>query len=388
MIKALFVVVGILITCSLSSTAVAKTRVAVSKFDNKAGSGRCYLGFFGSNLGSGFTDQIITSLVNTGKYEIVERDNLKKMYNEEHKLVNADHSTLPQGNKFKAAHYSITGAVTSFELCNSKVGGNVDVGGLLGMKNSGLKVGGSKASAKVVIDLRVVDVESGTVVTSLRSEGSSSAADIDLKGNVKGAGFGTNAFYSSPIGEATREAIDDAVKKLVTSLPEKSDGNNVAENSQVRAVDQRKPSAQNMNSTSGSSGVEPSETTSNLICPASSIYMDSSYGYCKVIQMSKTGQRAQTILMANGKETLLDTTKILEINPIQTSPQIGQLVFMACKSIQSPMSCPQKLITSCKVIDSVADKVAVVCNRREYTVSQDYLFSGKPFSSKRVPASK
>ena len=119
-----------------SHVAYGKTRIAVSAFEDKSGSqSSCNKGFFreflGDKLGTGFKDQLITELAKTGRFQIVERDNLRKMYTEEHELINADHSTKPKKNKFKAAEYSIVGAITSFELCQSNVGGDLDVGSLL-----------------------------------------------------------------------------------------------------------------------------------------------------------------------------------------------------------------------------------------------------------------
>lgn len=201
----------------------AKTRLAVSTFEDKSGSqSSCNKGILreimGDKLGRGFKDQLITELSKTGQFQIVERDNLKKMYSEEHELINADPSTKPRKKGFKAAEYSIVGSVTSFELCQNNVGGDLDVGSLLTGGKKSFDVGAERSSAKVVLDVRVVNVATGVVVNSFRAEGDAVSTDFKLSGSIKNARFGSKGFYKTPLGEATREALKDAADKITNTL--------------------------------------------------------------------------------------------------------------------------------------------------------------------------
>jgi len=209
--------------CCFSHVAHAKTRLAVSAFEDKSGSqSSCNKGFLrelmGDKLGSGFKDQLVTELAKTGRFQIVERDNLRKMYSDEHELINADRATKPKKNKFKAAEFSIVGAVTSFELCQSNVGGDLDVGSLITGGKKSFDVGAERSSASVVLDVRVVGVTTGVVIDSFRAEGAATSTDFKLSGSIKGAKFGSKGFYKTPLGEATREALKDATGKIVNSL--------------------------------------------------------------------------------------------------------------------------------------------------------------------------
>ncbi|MEO0337170.1 MAG: CsgG/HfaB family protein, partial [Pseudomonadota bacterium] len=197
----------------LSFQVVAKTRLAISTFENKTGSsgGSCKFSYrrFRS-LGKGLKDQLTTWLVKTRRFSVQERENLKKMYNEEHKLVNSNKRYAPKANQFKAAHYSITGAITKFEMCDSDMGGDVDVGGLFGLKNAGLEVGASRTTAKVGLDIRIVDVETGEVLSAFAVSGKASSTGVSVDGDIKGADFGTEAFKNTPLGEATDKAVKKA----------------------------------------------------------------------------------------------------------------------------------------------------------------------------------
>ncbi len=211
-------------TIFFSLTGFAKTRLAVSTFKDKSARSKCRVGWFSRNdLGTGFQEQLITKLQKKGRFSIQERTNLKQMYNEEHNLINSDRRYSPRKNQFKSAHYSITGAVTAFELCNQGGDAKVDVGGLFGFKNTGLKVGGGVTKAKVGLDVRIVDVESGEILDSFTVEGSSSSAKFNVDGDYKGSRFGSKAFGNTPLGEATRVALAKAANKIDGILPDRKD---------------------------------------------------------------------------------------------------------------------------------------------------------------------
>jgi hypothetical protein len=165
-------------------------------------------------------DQLITVLSETGKYDVMEREHLRKMYDQEHELINADKETELTKNKFKTAQYSIAGAVTAFEYCEKGGGGGLNVGKLVGIGS--MRVGGKYAQAKVVMDLRVINTTTGQVMKSVRAEGDVSRAKLGVDGFVKGVDFDSEGFSSTPLGEATREALEDAVIKLAKVIPSSS----------------------------------------------------------------------------------------------------------------------------------------------------------------------
>lgn len=376
----------LLLIASFGFTAQAKTRLAVSKFSDKSGHSRCKTSFFGNNLGSGMTDQLISELKNESKFVILERENLKNMYSEEHELINADSRTRPVKNKFKAAHYSIVGAITSFELCSSDVGGSVDVGGLLGMKKSGLNIGGGQQSAKVALDLRVVDVTTGEVLTSFTSEGSASSTKVDIKGNVQGAKFGSGAFFSTPLGEATREALKKATERLAQEIPEKAD-DVVAAAPRPNNVGQ----AARMPTSSGRSVAQATQISSSHYCLHNKYSSGTTYQMCKVLNLSGNGS-AKVLNLATGTQSL---TKLSDIYTTDTSTSVkpGEKVIVPCTQFSSfaVTSCyaqrREKRAVECTVVDKVDDLVSVMCETKDFSVKRSAIFLPKKYGGDKQPAS-
>jgi curli biogenesis system outer membrane secretion channel CsgG len=216
----------------IQNSGFAKTRLSVTTFDNKAAGSDCYCNYYGAHLGEGMADQLITKLSDIGKYEILERATIKDIYQGEHELINADQETAPERNKFRHAQYTIVGAITSFEECAGGVGAGLNVGRLIGIGDMDVKA--KTKNAKVIIDMRVIDVKTGEVLKSVKASGTSHKTNVGAEGLVKGVDFGTDAFYKSPIGEATREAISNAADKLAKIIPDLQDSPQVASTSEKK----------------------------------------------------------------------------------------------------------------------------------------------------------
>jgi len=192
----------------------AKTRVAVTELEDKSGSGRCSVSWL-NNVGFGLTEQLLTELSKVDRYALQERVVIEKIYNTEHKLINAKKTSLPKKNQFLTAEYSIVGAVTSFELCAEDNGAEVGLdGGWVGVPGIGLKVGAKKEQARVAMDIRIVKVETGEIVKSFTTEGTSDATGFKLGADVRAIDFNMNKLKSTPLGEASRKAIQAAVEKI------------------------------------------------------------------------------------------------------------------------------------------------------------------------------
>ena len=216
-----------LIVCLAVGEAHAhKPRVSVTAFENKANSGQCYRG--AGDLGSGFAEQLITALSESDKIQIYEREKINQVYNQEHNLVNRSRTGGPRKNKFESADFTIAGAITEFSSCVQGNDTGVSVGGLLSrtvFKNTNvdmhhLDVGVGSEKSKVVADIRVINVETGEVLKSVKASGAKTKKNFKFDTSVYGAGFKTDQFKDTPLGEATRDAITEAVHKIVASLPD------------------------------------------------------------------------------------------------------------------------------------------------------------------------
>ncbi len=197
----------------------AKTKVSVSKFENKVGDSNCrdqHWDYWERNLGTAFQEMLMTKLTEDDRLELLDRENIKNMYEQEFNLVNSEEATTRERGKFKSADIAFVGAVTEFEFCNSKNGASVDVGKIIGFGS--LKLGGKSASAKVAVDIRAVDVRTGAILASVRGEGKTKEGGLDIGLDIGALDFDLNSAKKSPLGKASREAIEEATDRLMNKL--------------------------------------------------------------------------------------------------------------------------------------------------------------------------
>ena len=70
-----------------------------------------------------------------------------------------------------------------------------------------------------MINLTIIDVETGEVLCAVPAEGSAYASFKWARFNYKDVSYGGDAFFKTPIGAATREAIQQAVYEIMRYLP-------------------------------------------------------------------------------------------------------------------------------------------------------------------------
>jgi hypothetical protein len=64
----------------------------------------------------------------------------------------------------------------------------------------------------VALDIRIYDANTGQILDSVRAEGRAKSSENSANVEIKDSKVGTSAFNSTPLGAASREAIDKAVK--------------------------------------------------------------------------------------------------------------------------------------------------------------------------------
>ncbi|OGD10076.1 MAG: hypothetical protein A2Y86_02420, partial [Candidatus Aminicenantes bacterium RBG_13_62_12] len=125
----------------------AKHRIAVSRFEDKT----AYL------VSRGMTDMLVSALFRTGRFIVLERENLDVVLQEQ-RLSSAgavsEKTAVPAG-MLEGAEFLVIGAITEFEP------------DARGVKTS---LGGAKQS-HVALDLRIVDSATGRIVSSVTVEG-------------------------------------------------------------------------------------------------------------------------------------------------------------------------------------------------------------------------
>ena len=163
-------------------------------------------------LGEGLSDMLVTALVQTGCFKVLERETLEEIKKELELLGVKPQQTL------KGADYLLTGSITALEMKAGGVGGGGIV--ILLPFGAGVKVG--KQKAHIALDLRVVRVRDAEILLAKAVEGKSERWRFGVGG---GGIFGTTiaggwfeVFKNTPMEEATRDLIYHAVKLIVNEL--------------------------------------------------------------------------------------------------------------------------------------------------------------------------
>jgi curli biogenesis system outer membrane secretion channel CsgG len=126
----------------------------------------------------GLTEMLITALVKTNRFVVVERLPGDKVTAEQDLAAGprADAATAPQVGKLAGAQAIITGDITEFSYSHSSYGAT-----LAGLHGLGSNLGKKKVTARVTIDLRIVDAATGQIIAAERAEGKASMSDVSAE---------------------------------------------------------------------------------------------------------------------------------------------------------------------------------------------------------------
>lgn len=174
-----------------------KRRVGVIDFENKAA--------YGTRLGSAAGDILVTELVKSGKFIVVERDKMNRLM-EEQKLGMTgaiDPKTAASVGKVMGLNAIVTGAISQFGVATTG--------------SDYLVTQTKKQVAQCTVDVRVVDVETGQVIWADSGKGES----VSSKAQV--LGMGTRGGYDEMIeGESLRAAISKLVDNISSQINAKT----------------------------------------------------------------------------------------------------------------------------------------------------------------------
>ncbi len=184
-----------------------KKRIAVTKFENKV------TGVYGNwKLGDGFSEMLTTELMKTGQFVVVERQALQDVLGEQELgqsgVVRKE--TAAKVGQVLGAQIIIRGVVSEFTLNES--------GGGAGIGIAGFRVGGRSSNAHVAVDIRLVDTTTGQVLQSHSAVGKAESSGVSVGVSRGDVDFGADTFKSTPLGQATRQAIRDAVQFIILNM--------------------------------------------------------------------------------------------------------------------------------------------------------------------------
>jgi len=188
--------------------AQGKIRIAVTAFENKVKTP-----WWGPSwkIGEGLAEILTSELSKTGQFIVVERQALGDIVREQELgqsgLIRGE--TAARTGQILGAQIVVRGAVTEFEEQAS--------GGGAGIRFGGFGAEGSVRNAHVALDIRLIDTSTGQVIASHNAAKSAPAAGGGIGARVGTVTFGGDAFFQTPLGQATRAAMQDALQFIMAT---------------------------------------------------------------------------------------------------------------------------------------------------------------------------
>ena len=201
-----------------------KKRIAIFDFDY-ATVQSASSAVFGTNVdvGKGIADLLVRNLVKDGTYSVIERKAMDKILGEQN-FSNSDRANSNSAakiGKILGVDAIVVGSITQFgnDTKNTNVGGG---GGGWG----GYGIGGfshKKSKAVVVVDARLVNIDTAEIMGVATGKGESSRESTSLLGGGGGwhgfgggaVDFGSSDFQQTIIGEAVNAAVTQMTSELV-----------------------------------------------------------------------------------------------------------------------------------------------------------------------------
>ncbi len=197
-----------------------KARIAIGEFQDKTAKGGWtggWLGMFGMEwrqIGDGMRDMLTTSLFNTNRYIVLEREQLSEVLREQDL---GDSGRVKKGTEapigeIYGAELLVTAAVTEFEGSAKGVGG--------GTRVLGVDVAGGVKKGHIAIDLRIIDTKTSQIVLATSVEGDSTSFGLGGSAYIGGSlPIALDGFSNTPIEKAIRVCIEKSVEYIVSQTP-------------------------------------------------------------------------------------------------------------------------------------------------------------------------
>lgn len=221
-----------------------KARIAVGRIiDKSGGAGKRSLNYqlglmnrvSGSDvvpdatrLASGIQDMLTTSLFNSNRFIVLERANIQDVVVEQDFSTSGrvgDESRIPMG-QIEGAELLLVGAITGFDA--GVGGGALPIPIPIGRNGDFATLNLAFKRGFISMDLRVIDVKTARVVSTIAVEGNASKFGAALSGYARSSSHGgyirlpvvLSGFENTPVEKAINKMVDAAVDFLVTKTPQ------------------------------------------------------------------------------------------------------------------------------------------------------------------------
>lgn len=197
-----------------------KAAIAVADFEDKTVGATQYRAAYGR----GMADMLVTSLFNTNRFIVLEREKLRAVLHEQDMGATGrirQDTAAPIG-ELEGAQLMVIAAVTGFDpgASGTRASGR-QRGGLLGL-GSDARIGslmGGYQQAHLALDLRVVDTATGRILAATSVEGKARSFDLGASMLGSSAAGELSTFARTPMEQAMRRAIDEAVDFIASQTP-------------------------------------------------------------------------------------------------------------------------------------------------------------------------
>lgn len=158
----------------------------------------------GGSLQSGLTELLTAELIQTGRFIVLERAGLSEVQTEQNRGNDPDF--WKEGGV--ASRFIPARILLSIKTLNVGTEEDALVGTIVEGKGGGFRI----KRAKVMLEVKLIDVGTAQVIHSKVVEASATGGDLAAGVGTKSAMVGTAMFNSSAVGRAAKEAIKKSVR--------------------------------------------------------------------------------------------------------------------------------------------------------------------------------
>jgi curli biogenesis system outer membrane secretion channel CsgG len=191
----------------------SRLRVAVLPFDDGSIQGRDRWWGPDWQVGPSVSDELVTALFNSGKFRLIEREQVQKVLAEQN-LANSgriEPRTAARLGKILGVQILIIGKVTEF---------STDSAGAAVNNRRGIGIGIKSNTARVTLDARMVDTASAEIKATASGHGEKIQTSLGLRVDFSEIRLGSNEFRRTNLGKALRDAVNDIAEQFAAKSSE------------------------------------------------------------------------------------------------------------------------------------------------------------------------
>lgn len=177
-------------------TAAQRVRIAVMSFENTSS-----FSYWGPQLGAAAADELVTQLVRSGEFSVIERQRIEEIMAEQNlgQTGRVNPATAAELGQVLGVQVVLMGSITQFSINTRRAG----IGG----------IGGSYTEAESIIDVRAVSTTTAEILSVAEGEGKRRLVGLQ----VDDISY-SQTFDQGLAQEALRPAVEQAVEELVEQV--------------------------------------------------------------------------------------------------------------------------------------------------------------------------